>query len=592
MQPDPFGNKSPRAPIPAPHSWTPGSDAETTDGAPKSNPVSIIPPWRRELLALTLAFSALFGFVLGSRPLANPDEGRYAEIPREMIASGDWITPHLNAIPYFEKPPLVYWLGGLAQKFFGESEWSVRLVPAVFALAGVLLTYAATRRLFGRGAGLGAAIVLGTSILYFALARLLILDMAVSVLMAATLFCFILGVREPAGARRRWFFYGLYASAALATLTKGLMGFLVTGAVMFLWLLIFNQWKRLRPLYLPSGLALFLAIAAPWHVLVALRNPDWVQAYLVREHWQRFTVDLGRQQPWWFFVPIVAVGFFPWTGFLWSAWREALRGGWSRRRENADAWFFATWAAFMFLFYSKSQSKLIPYILPVLPPLAVVTGLWLAQRWARREAPRVHAGVAGFSLGCMILAGALVVAVAQPGLIKDAAQAEALRPFGWSMSAVLLTGAVGVGLLGRRDVRVGLAVMATTMAVFYSLLSVAATDIQRPGTRELALVAKARIQPEDRVYHYWGFFHDFVYYSGRTVGLVDYTDELGAQFLPPAERAARFITTAELRRQWAEPRRVWLVVRKRDAATLSGDAAFRHHMIAENRAHCLLSNQP
>lgn len=548
--------------------------------------------WRRDILWLLLAFSVLFGFALGNRPLANPDEGRYAEIPREMVASGDWITPHLNGIPYFEKPPLVYWTVAAALQVFGGSEWAMRLTPALFALGGVLLTYAATRRLFGRDAALGAAIVLGSSVLYFALARLLILDMAVSVLMAATLFCFILGVREPAGAQRRWFFYGLYASAALATLTKGLIGFLVTGAVMFLWLLIFNQWKRLRPFYLPSGVALFLAIALPWHVLVALRNPDWVQAYLVREHWQRFTVDLGRQQPWWFFIPIVAVGFFPWTGFLWSAWREALRGGWARRQENADVWFFGIWAGFMFLFYSKSQSKLIPYILPVLPALAVVVGLWLARRWEQREALRLRAGFAGFSLGCTILAGTLMVAVTRPGLIKDAAQAEALRPFGWSMAAVLLLGGGVVWLLGRRDVRVGVAAMAATMAIFYSLLSMAATDIQRPGTRELALFARARLQPEDRVYLYWGFFHDFVYYSKRTVGLVDYTDELGAQFLKPAERAARFITTEELCRQWSESRRVWLVVRKRDTAALFGNAAFRHHVIAENRVYFLLSNQP
>ena len=570
-------------------SFPPIGAPQPATGAPSSQLGATIPPWRRDLLWLTLAFSALFGFALGSRPLANPDEGRYAEIPREMLATGDWITPQLNAVPYFEKPPLVYWTGAVALKFFGGSEWSMRLTPALFALGGVLLTYAATRRLFGRGAGLGAAIVLGTSMLYFALARLLILDMAVSILMAATLFCFILGVREPVSARRRWFVYGLYASAALATLTKGLMGFLVTGAVMFLWLLIFNQWRRLRPLYLPSGLTLFLAVAAPWHVLVAIRNPDWVQAYLVREHWQRFTVDLGRVQPWWFFIPILAAGFFPWTGFLWSAWREALRGGWSRRRENVDVWFFATWAAFMFLFYSKSQSKLIPYILPVLPPLATVVGLWLARQWER---PAARRRFAGFSLGCIILAGALVVVVTKPGLIKDAAQADALRPFGWSMAAVLLAGGVLAWLLGRRDGRLAVAMMAATMVIFYPLLSMAATDIQRPGTRELALVAKARIEAEDRVYHYWGFFHDFVYYSGRTVGLVDYTDELGAQFLAPDERAARFITTAELRRQWAEPRRVWLVVRKRDTAALFAEAAFRRHVIAENRTHYLLSNQP
>eukprot|EP01035_Chromulina_nebulosa_P066996 gene66996-91747_t len=124
----------------------------------------------------------------------------------------------------------------------------------------------------------------------------MLLDMAVSVLMSATLFCFILAVHEPAGATRRWLFYGLYASAALATLTKGLIGFLVTGAVMFLWLLIFNQWKRLRPMHLPSGIALFLVIAAPWHVLAALHNETWIHRYFVYEHWERFTSPRVRRR--------------------------------------------------------------------------------------------------------------------------------------------------------------------------------------------------------------------------------------------------------------------------------------------------------
>jgi 4-amino-4-deoxy-L-arabinose transferase-like glycosyltransferase len=200
----------------------------------------------------------------------------------------------------------------------------MRATPVLFALGGVLLAYAAARRLYGREAGLGAAAVLGTSLLYYVIAHSLILDMAVSVLMSATLFCFILGVHEAPGSARRWFFYGLYASAALATLTKGLIGFLVTGAVMFLWLLIFNQWKRLRPFYLPTGALLFLVVAAPWHVLAALRNPTWAHRYFVFEHWERFTSPVAsRPGPWHYYIWIVLAGLIPWVGFLWPAVRDA-----------------------------------------------------------------------------------------------------------------------------------------------------------------------------------------------------------------------------------------------------------------------------
>src|SRR6185436_4456401 len=229
--------------------------------SPQTNPSAPTASWRRDLLLLALVFGALYFFRLGSYPFSNPDEGRYAEIPREMLASGDWVTPRLNNVNYFEKPPLVYWATAVMGKIFGLNEWSVRAVPALFALWGVLLTYAAVRRLHGRNAGLAAAVVLGTSLMWFALGHIPLLDMAVSVLMARALFAFLIGVQEPEGRTRRLCFYKLYASMALATLAKGLIGFLVTGAVMFLWLLVFNQWKRLRPLYLPTGALLFLVIA-------------------------------------------------------------------------------------------------------------------------------------------------------------------------------------------------------------------------------------------------------------------------------------------------------------------------------------------
>ena len=294
--------------------------------SPASSEPSAAAPWGRDLWWLAVLFGLLFAFRLGSYPLGAGDEGRYAEIPREMIVSGDWVTPRLNGVVYFEKPPLVYWVVASSMSLFGQNEWAVRAVPALFALGGVLLTYAAARRLHGRDAGVISAVVLGTSLLYFALAHIVLLDMAMAVLMSATLFCFILGVRESPGWRRRWFFYGLYVSAALATLTKGLIGFLVTGAVMFLWLLVFNQWKRLRPLYLPTGLLLFLAVAGPWHVLAALHNETWAYRYFVFEHWLRFTTPAAsRPGPWYYYIGVILAGLIPWVGFLWPALREGLR---------------------------------------------------------------------------------------------------------------------------------------------------------------------------------------------------------------------------------------------------------------------------
>ncbi|MEO7412775.1 MAG: glycosyltransferase family 39 protein [Opitutaceae bacterium] len=550
--------------------------------------------WRRDLGILALAFVLLIGFRLGSYPLASPDEARNAEIAREMLASGDFVTPRLNGVNYFEKPPLVYWAVAGSLRVFGENEWAVRMVPAVFGLGGVLLTYAAARGFHGREAGLAAAAVLGTSLLHLGLSRFLILDMAVAVLMSATLFCFILGIREAAGARRRWLFYGLYASAALATMTKGLIGFLVTGAVMFLWLLIFNQWKRLRPFYLPSGLLLFLAIAGPWHVLAALRNETWGHRYFVYEHFERFTsLAADWPGPWYYFIPVILLGVFPWTGFLGCSMQHALAGGWAARKERADQWFFVVWIGFIFLFFSASRSKLPPYILPVFPPLAVLIGAWFVNG-ADGEPRRLRRGLRVFSFFCGLVSVMLLVTVLKTGLvIRDPEQAAILRPFGVAIAVVLLSGGLFAPWLARmRGERNALAAMAMTMAMVIAVLTFAAGHVQRPSTKPLAQTVDATAKPGERVVHYHEFFHDFVFYARRVVDVVAFKGELQLEEDAAARASGRFLQEPEFRTLWAQGGRVFAVARKRDLKELFGDSSFRYHLLGETRDHYLFSNQP
>jgi 4-amino-4-deoxy-L-arabinose transferase-like glycosyltransferase len=561
-----------------------------------STPSAAEPSWRRDATLLAVLFAVLFAWRLGSAPLINPDEGRYAEVPREMIAAGDWVTPRLDGVPYFEKPPLMYWAVALCEKYIGPGEWSVRLAPAILGICGILLTYGAARRVYGRDAGFWAAIVLGTSFLYAAFVHLLGLDMAVTVLMSAALFCFIAGVREKPGRARRLLFWGLYAAAALATLTKGLIGFLIPGAVMFLWLVLVGPWRRLRPFHLPGGVVIFLAVAAPWHFLVAARNPEWAHFYFIHEHLERYSEKgHGRYQPFWWFVPILVLGLFPWTGFVWSSFRDALSGGWARRRENAESWFFAIWAGFVFLFFSASQSKLIPYILPVLPPLAVVIGRWLGATLALPDAfARMKPGLRVFAFLCGLLAAAACVAVLKPGLIRDPASANALRPFALIVAAVLFVGGwrALVPRGGPGSGRGAVTAMTASFVFMIGIVLVAMPDIDTRSTKDVALVARGIVRPGDRVYAYHGFFHDFTYYSGSVVGLVRYSDELELQFLDPAERKARFIDDAEFRTEWAGAGRVFAVARIRDTWELFADPGFHYYLVAKGQHHYLFSNQP
>jgi 4-amino-4-deoxy-L-arabinose transferase-like glycosyltransferase len=560
---------------------------------PMNSPTLSAVPWRRDLLLLTVLFGLLYGFRLGAWPLVNPDEGRYAEIPREMTVSGDWVTPRLDGVKYFEKPPLVYWLVAACYEVLGPGEAPMRLVPALFTLAGVLLAYGCARRMQGREAGLIAAGVLGTALLFMGMGRVLTLDTVVSVLMAAALACFILGVREAPGWRRRWFFHGLYASAALATLTKGLIGFLVTGAVMFFWLLLFNQWKRLRPFYLPTGALLFVLVAVPWHWLVATRNPDWAWFYFVHEHWLRFTTKVhGRYQPWWFFLPILWFGFFPWTGFIWPSLRMVWREWRAGAREAADLGFFVVWIGFVLLFYSLSDSKLVPYILPVFPAVAVLIGVWLARtRAAGVVAWRWAAGI--FAAISLLFGAAFFAILGKPKLAQLADwQLAAIRPWLFALAVVMVLGAAGgVIALRRRSFRLALGVPLATGALFLAALTFIAPVVVRPSTKPLAEIVRREFKPGDQIFSYHEFFHDFPFYSGHLTGTVAYAGEL--EFGIKAENHAdRFINDAEFRRRWLGPARVFVIVRKKDIAVFRAAELPAAHLWGETRGQYLFSNHP
>jgi 4-amino-4-deoxy-L-arabinose transferase-like glycosyltransferase len=380
----------------------------------------------------------------------------------------------------------------------------------------------------------------------------------------------------------------------LATLAKGLIGFLVPGAVIFGWLLVFNQWHRLRPFYLPSGTFVFLAIAAPWHLLVAQRNPGWAQFYFVHEHWQRFTTTVhSRHEPWWFFVPIVVLGLFPWTGCLWSALCSALAGGWAKRKQNADAWFLATWAGFVFVFFSKSQSKLVPYILPVFPPLALFIGQWLGKVWREEAAPRLRPAAIVFGVTAGVLGIAIAVVLLRPSIIGDRAQLQALRPSGLVAAAALICGAIMVPWnCARGRLRSTLVALAASVGSLYLVLADAHENIARPGTKELALYIKTHAAPQDAVYHYHDYFQDFSFYAERYAGTIASDSELEIALDPAARTSGLFLSEAEFRETWSGPKRLWVIARKKSVGSLFADPSFHCHLLAESRGHLLFSNQP
>ncbi|EKD75655.1 MAG: Dolichyl-phosphate-mannose-protein mannosyltransferase family protein [uncultured bacterium] len=324
----------------------------------------------KDLVFLSLLLGGIF-FVLLGKPLFVPDEGRYAEIAREMLVSKDYLIPHLNGVVYFEKPPLFYWLTAFSFKTLGVHISAARLVNACLGLIGCLLTYLASAALYNRKIGLIAACILGTNLLYFTMSHMVSLDLPVTIFIAASLYLFLLGFYTPVSKERRLYFYAATSSAALAVLTKGLIGILFPLLIISVWLTVTQQWRQIKYCYLPTCIVLFLALAMPWHLLVEAQYPDFFSFYFLKQHLLRYTHhNIGHDEPPWFFIPYFFIGFLPWILFFPRLFYLTL---------HPKTLFFIIWVVCILLFFSFSHSKLIPYILPLFPALAVLTALTLAD---------------------------------------------------------------------------------------------------------------------------------------------------------------------------------------------------------------------
>jgi len=318
-------------------------------------------------------FTALWFALLAQRPLFDPDEGRYAEIPREMLSGGDWVIPHLNALVYLEKPPLQYWLTALAFRGFGQSEFTARLCTGLAGYLSLAAVFFLGRSLWGFDAGLRAFLYLSASSLFVLLGHQMTLDMLLSFFLTASLCCLLMAqVRRDASSHWRRWMLGCWAAMAFAVLTKGLIGMLIPAAGAGVYVIWQRDWLLLRRLNVRWGLPLFAAIAVPWFVLAARANAQFLNFFFVREHIQRFLTPIEhRTEPWWFFAPVLVVGIAPWlpqaARALGVPFLAPVRPG------QFDAvrllW---SWCVFVLVFFSFSDSKLIPYILPAVPALALL----------------------------------------------------------------------------------------------------------------------------------------------------------------------------------------------------------------------------
>ncbi len=513
----------------------------------------------RDLFLLTVLIALFFGIMLGNRPLSVPDEGRYAEIAREMAATGDYLTPRLNGVKYLEKPALFYWLESLSIKLFGLKEFTLRLWPALFALLGCLAVYGAGKRLYGRRSGIIAAVVLATSSLYYALSRIIILDMPVTVLLTVALLLFLIGTHETPGPKRRFFLWGFYAFAALAVMTKGLIGILIPVMVIGAWIVILWEWRMLRTIYLPSGLLIFLLIAVPWHILVGRANPEFFNFYFIHEHFQRYLTKIhGRYHPDWYFIPILILGLFPWTAFLVQAVTYSAPSSWRERHEHRDALFLMLWAGLVFLFFSASDSKLIPYILPVVPPLSILIGRYLSHAWDGGELPGIRTGTAIYAVLSVIMAAGLALAPRY----RPEMNGSGLHPDFYLLAVVIGAGALSASVLHwRKKFAWAFFAIVLCTALFLLLADGAFPGLDTRSIKSLAVPLKQQLRPDNEVATYGTYYQDLPVYLERRITVANWKGEL--EFGTTVEDTSRWIIDdQEFWKRWNGPVTVYMLTKR------------------------------
>jgi 4-amino-4-deoxy-L-arabinose transferase-like glycosyltransferase len=526
---------------------------------------------RRALRLLLIAAAALILYLpgLGRPALWEPDEGRYAEIAREMYLSGDYVTPRDNFVRYFEKPPLVYWTEAAAISIFGANEFAVRLPAALFSAGEVIVSAAIADVMFGEAVSILTALALALSPLFFGFARFATLDPALAFFMTAALGAFYMGARSRdfgIGAGRRWF-VAAAAMLAFGTLAKGPVAPILCGAIALIWLLLERRARDITRMPWVLAGVVYCAIAVPWFAVAAHRNPDFLRFFFVHEHLQRYLANTEHGWGPWFFIPVVIGGTWPWFFFVPPGLRE-LRGTETTesRSHRSEVRFLVIWFLVIFVFFSIPRAKLGSYVLPAIPALSIMAGVGMSKLWSiDGEASRRILG----RFSALTLIGAIAAAIAIAALEDRISYALAIDAY--LIAGLLGATAIVAFLIDREGQRPGAFVM--TLALGIILIMGIATRARKDGAYETSYrVLAGRLSPYLRpgciVGSYRHNVHSIPFYTGFREALVSYRGEL-APFGDGPDAAASFINSdAGLQRIWSSSECFVLVANRKDLGAL------------------------
>lgn len=547
------------------------------------------------LLLILVLGGVLFFLGLGELGLTDRDEGSNAEAAREMVESGDWVTPTLNGEPRFAKPVFIYWLMSGAYRLFGVSEFTARLPSAVFGLALLLLHYGFLSRLRDPTTGLVGALMLLVNIEIVAIGRLALTDSVLIFFTTASLYGFWLGFHGKAPDRRwLWLFY---AGMAVGTLTKGPIGVAVPLLAVVPYLTLTHQWRRFWQIGFPvAGLLLFVALAVPWYAaMLAIHGSRYTTSARADTVGRFLTVIGGHGGTVFFYVPVLFFGFFPWSGFLPAALHQALRkwrGYWQDRRgerigEAGDLELFAAlWLAAGFVFFSASATRLPHYIGPLYPAAAILTATYWARGLRHPETAGLRLSfrlivVIGSLLGFALAAAPFLYAQFLDKISKEFPMAAQVDPgIGPPLAGfILLIGTALTGYLGlSREKRAGAfwAGGLTLVAVMLIALQLTLPRFSRyfvSPPQELAFTAGVNLEAQDRLILYGPPRPSLIFYAKRRTILIK-----------PGEEA-------KMSPHLTQPGRTMILLPSRLKPHLPAEAR-DYPVVLERYGYSLLANEP
>jgi 4-amino-4-deoxy-L-arabinose transferase-like glycosyltransferase len=517
-------------------------------------------------LAAIIALSlAVCFFHLGSYGLWEPDEARYAEIAREMLQSGNLLVPHLNYVAYIEKPPLLYWLTTLSFWIFGVSEFAARLPGALSAIVGIIATYIFALRTFGRRHAILAAAILATTPLYALMAQVLTTDMTLTALV--TIATFALFLHQQEGGRWCWI---AYVAMGLAVMTKGPVGAALPILSILIWLALNRELRgAIARFHAILGLTLVALIAAPWFVAMTMREPGFADFYFVGEHLRRaFVTDYSHSEAFYYYLPVLAIGLLPWSLLVpFLTWRALPR--------NPARSFCVVAASVTVVAFSCASAKLIPYILPAVPPIAVLIADGLVSlAWPTAEsraALRVPDSRILLESGPMLaLLGAGVIVAAIEASHFRTPYVTAARPAMFAIGAMLFAGgAFTTAMFATRRTAAGLGAIVVTLAL--ALIAGGWARLETEPLRSYAGLSRAIAAdaPDAAIICYHRYVQSLPFYNRRRVILVGGRTELdfGARLDPDASEW--FLNNDEqMFRRWEQPGPVVIVLDGGDLARM------------------------